>query len=138
MSHTPTGPPTADDLKQDMPARTWGYLEGDLNAGDALRKSEMWVMSMFRRHGIAEENTDWTDEVVIEAALERAKYELYKLHGAEAAGTDHRLDAKALLAGYFSDDEQTGEPASSPAAAVVAASKPAWMQRFEGRVPVLS
>lgn len=135
--------PTIADLRSDMPAREYAMLteSGESAAEAALRKAKLWVLSRYRFAGRTADEVNWDDEIVREATLERAKYELYAGIENEEPAKDKKENARELIEGILGDldrfkagDSASGESVlGRPAAAVVAGSKPTWLTNFEGR-----
>jgi len=125
---------SATDVKGALPDYMVRRIQSDhSNAfGDAARKATLWVVSRYRKCGKAAADVDWNDDIVQEAAIERAKYEIYALQESEDVAADKKDNAsdliEAVLGGCGSDEDD-----SSPGSAVTAGKRPSFMDTYEGR-----
>jgi hypothetical protein len=105
---------TVTDLKSELSERNYRMLtqEDDSIAERALTKAKGWVLSRFRAYG---EDPSWEDDIVREATLKRALYELYAYAENEKVAADKRQDAIDLLGGILgrnADDADGGKVAT--------------------------
>ena len=125
---------TSTDVKDALPDYMARRITSDhSNAfGDAARKANLWVASRYRNCGLSSSDIDWDDDLVREAALERAKYEIYALQETEDVAEDKKENASELIGGVLGGcGAEDGD--ESPGSAVVAGEKPEWLGGFEGR-----
>lgn len=88
------------DLKAELSERNYRMLtQGDDSIGErAITKAKGWVLSRFRAYG---EDPNWEDDIVREATMKRALYELYSYAENEKVAADKRQDAIDLLGGIL-------------------------------------
>jgi hypothetical protein len=93
---------TIEDLKRELSERDYRMLTSgdDAVAERAISKARVWVIARFKRCG---EKPDFEDEIVREALLKRALYELYSYAENEKTAQDKKEDADDLLKGVLGD-----------------------------------
>ena len=93
---------TLEDLERELSDRDFRILTGgdDAVAERALAKARIWAVSQFKRCGAT---PDFEDEIVREAVLKRALYELYSFKENEKVARDKKEDARELLEGMLGD-----------------------------------
>lgn len=104
--------PTAHDLLAELPDRTARMLQAPTHADACVRKALVWLKSRAARHGFAvdfeapdtgDEATDarlaMRAEILREAVLKRALYELWSLAERDDVAKDKRDDADDLVEG---------------------------------------
>lgn len=103
---------TINDLKNELTERNYRMLtQGDDSIGErAIAKAKGWVLSRFRAYG---DDPNWDDEIVREATLKRALYELYSYAENEKVAADKRQDAMDLLGGVLGRASDEGGRVSS-------------------------
>jgi len=94
---------TTKELKKEIGTYQYDTLTGDddRNGKRALSKATIWVQSRFLACGKDIATIDWNNELVKEALLKRASYELYSSREQEQIAKDKKEDALELLAGYL-------------------------------------
>jgi len=120
---------TVDELKKELNERNYRMLTGgdDAVAERALIKAKAWIVARFKKCG---REVDFEDELVREAVLKRALYELYSFSENEKIASDKKEDAEDLLEGLLGDcaKEFEGryayEKKYQPVAAKVSSSEP--------------
>lgn len=126
---------TLEDLKRELSERDYRMLTGgdDAVAERALTKARIWVVSQFKRCGTT---PDFEDEIVREAVLKRALYELYSYAENEKVARDKKEDARELLEGVLGDcvgGEEGGESYRPVAVSVKEGSLSPLAQEFAER-----
>ncbi len=93
---------TVEDLKKEISERDYRMLtEGDDEvAVRAIDKAEKWVIARFRKCG---KTMNPEDELVQQAILKRALYELYSYKENEKVAADKKEDAEDILEGVLGD-----------------------------------
>jgi len=102
---------TIYDLQKELPEEEYEALtQGDDTIAErALTKAKIWLLSQFKKFG---QSVDFEDEIVREAWLKRALYELFSYVGKEEAAIERKEDAKALLTGILGAQVVKGEGAT--------------------------
>lgn len=105
---------TITEIKAELTERNYRMLtQGDDSIAErAITKAKGWVLSRFRSYG---GDPDWEDEIVREATIKRALYELYAYAENEKVAADKRQDAIDLLGGILGtnkDDASDGKVAT--------------------------
>ena len=113
---------TIEDLKKELSERDYRMLTDgdDAVAERALAKARVWVTARFKKCG---KEVDYEDELIKEAILKRALYELYSFAENEKVAADKKEDAEDLLEGVLGDCADSQEK-YRPVAAKVAAGEP--------------
>jgi len=108
---------TVDDLKEDVGERTYRMLTGDDDAvGErAIEKAIIWVKAKFAKCG---KEPDFSSELVLEAILKRAAYELWSMSEAEGKAEDKKEDAEVLLEAVLGNCAEDNSQVSYPVAVV--------------------
>jgi len=109
---------TVEDLKKELSERDYRMLTDgdDAVAERALAKARAWVTARFRKCGM---EPDFEDELVKEAILKRALYELYSFAENEKVAADKKQDAEDLLEGVLGDCAEDLKNDYQPVAAKV-------------------
>jgi hypothetical protein len=120
---------TITDLKSELTERNYRMLtQGDDSIGDrALIRARGWVMARFRAYG---EDPDWNDDIVREATLKRALYELYSYAENEKVAADKRQDAVDLLAGILGRGSDPSQKGTISTGTVKPGFKPEMLDRY--------
>ena len=112
---------TIDDLKNELTSYNYQTLtqNDDTIAQRAIDKAVIWVKARFAKCG---KEPDFENDLVKEAVLKRALYELYSYAEQEEKAKDKKEDASALLEGIIGNcAKEEGAKTSIP---YVAVSKP--------------
>ena len=106
---------TTKELKEEIGTYQYAILTGDddKNGKRALSKARIWVQSRFLACGKDISKIEWNNELVKEALLKRASYELYSMREQESIAKDKKEDAIELLAGLLGTCVYKGIDASS-------------------------
>ena len=99
---------TLEDLKGELSERAYRMLTqgDDAVAQRALDRARVWVVAQFVRCGAT---PDFENEIVREALLKRALYELYSFRENERVARDKKEDARELLEGLLGECVEEGE-----------------------------
>ena len=91
---------TVDDLKKEIKGYNYEALTGgDDSVGErCIEKATLWVTAKVRKCGV---KIDLDDDIVKQAILKRALYELYSFAENEGLAADKKEDAIELLRAYF-------------------------------------
>jgi len=99
---------TLDDLKKEIKEYNYKTLTGgDDSVGErCIEKATLWVMAKVRKCGV---EIDLNDDIIKQAILKRALYELYSFAENEGLAADKKEDAIELLRAYFGNcvDDQS-------------------------------
>lgn len=108
---------TVDDLKEDVGEKTYRMLtqDDDTVAERAIEKAVIWVKAKFAKCG---KKPNFNSELVLEAILKRATYELWSMSEAEGKAEDKKEDAEILIEAVLGDCAGDKSGASSPFAVV--------------------
>ncbi len=106
---------TIEDLKSEIGDYQYGILtNSDVGNGErAITKARVWIVSRFSACGKSVTKKDFGNELVKEAHLKRAIYELYSIREQEEKAKDKKEDALELLAGYLGTCVYKGVEASN-------------------------
>ncbi|RUM88399.1 MAG: hypothetical protein DSZ24_03785 [Thermodesulfatator sp.] len=125
---------TLEELKAELSPRIYRVLTDgeDAVAERALVKARAWVVAQYKRCG---REPDLEDEIVREAVLKRALYELYSYAENEKVARDKKEDARELLEGVLGDcvEGEEGEGVRTTAAARVKPGKLSPLAQEMGR-----
>jgi len=104
---------TIDELKKELTSYNYEMLtQGDDSVAQrALDKAVIWVKARFAKCG---KEPDFENQLVKEAVLKRALYELYSYAEQEEKAKDKKEDASHLLEGLIGncakDEDKTSMP----------------------------
>jgi len=125
----------ADDFKSEIPGYLVSRVESDQPSAfeDAARKASLWMRAREADSGLTDVDLAKADSQVLrEATIERAKYELYSMIETEDVAADKKENSMQLADAVL--DKYDDEPDNpQPAASATEAPKPGWMGGFEGR-----
>ena len=126
--------PTIDALQQGIDAQQWLFLSGAEKGEEALKRAGLWLTGEQKQFD-PQGGIDWSDDLMRQAALERAAYELYKMAGVASAGAAHKKDAQSLVWDYYGydPDAEDGVREKAVAASVRPGPRPAVLDGFAGR-----
>ena len=126
--------PTLDALQQGIDGQQWLFLSGAEKGEEALKRAGLWLTGEQKHHD-PKGGIDWSNELMQQAALERATYELYKIAGVASAGAAHKKDAQDLVWDYYGydPDAEDGVREKAVTASVRKGRRPALLDGFAGR-----
>ena len=98
---------TVEDLRRELPEEVYQDLTrgDDTIAERALARAEVWIVSQFTREGMT---PDFEDQIVREAWLKRALYELYCFVDRPDLAEAYREDARDLLSAFLGKEGEKG------------------------------
>ncbi|OHD80486.1 MAG: hypothetical protein A3J97_10695 [Spirochaetes bacterium RIFOXYC1_FULL_54_7] len=123
---------TYDDLKNELSEYQYAALTGgdDAVATRCIERAQIWIKAKATKAGIALADIDWTDDIIDQALLNRALYEMYSRGENENIAKDKKANAVELLRSQWgaavdnTDESKADDP--GPAIAVVEPGSDNW------------